>query len=169
MNLLTVYYGKNREALALLQKNTQKGFGYFYIVEFSKDLVKIGCTRHPASRMEQLSCTIAKEVGLPIKRIAVSGKCKYFQKYEKIMHNAFKKERIEGSELFRVSFDTAVKVGTFLIKTVNEETEENSQAIKATWKAKINSLLKAGKFVELVGVAFVTGMEVARQLEKSEV
>lgn len=118
MNLLTVYYGKNREALALLQKNTQKGFGYFYIVEFSEDLVKIGCTRHPASRMEQLSCTIAKEVGLPIKRIAVSGKCKYFQKYEKIMHNAFKKERIEGSELFRVSFDTAVKVGTFLIRGV---------------------------------------------------
>lgn len=28
---------------------------------------------------------------------------------------------------------------------------------------------KAGKIVELVGVAFSTGMEVARQLEKSEV
>lgn len=169
MDLMTIYHGVTSKALISLQKNTANGLGYFYIVEFSENLVKIGCTKHPASRMEQLSCTVAKEVGLPIKRIAVSGQCKRFREYEKTMHKAFKKERIEGSELFQVSFDTAFKVGMFLIKAVNEETEKNAQTLKATWKTKINSLLKAGKIVELVGVAFVTGMEVARQLEKSEV
>ena len=72
MDLMTIYHGVTSKALISLQKNTANGLGYFYIVEFSENLVKIGCTKHPASRMEQLSCTVAKEVGLPIKRIAVS-------------------------------------------------------------------------------------------------
>ena len=169
MDLMTIYPSGNSKALSILQKNTAKGLGYFYIIEFSKNLIKIGCTRYPASRIEQLSSTIAKEIDLPIKRIAVSGQCKNFREYEKTMHKAFRKERIEGSELFEVSFDTALKVGMFLITTVNEETEGKAQALKATWKAKIDSLLKEGKVLELIGVAFATGMEVARQLETSEV
>lgn len=169
MNTMTIYNSGYSKFLADLQKNTEDGFGYFYIVEFSENFVKIGCTRYPASRICQISYTIAKGAGLSIKRIAVSGQCKYFQQYEKIMHNAFKKERIQGSELFKVSFDTAFKVGVFLIKTVNEETQGKKQAFRKTLKTKLISSLKARKLTEILGIAFMAGIEAARQLEELEV
>lgn len=168
MNLLTVCCGRNSESLVSLQKNTHKGYGYFYIVEFSVDLVKIGCTRHPASRIEQLSGTIAKEIGLPIKRIAISGQCKFFRRYEAEMHKIFDDSRVPRSELFKVSFDTALNAAIRLTDVVNQRKNEETEYLRNKWVGALNHAIRAGNISDAVKISFIAGMDTAEQLNRLE-
>lgn len=178
MNTFTVYHNRHSELLKELERNTEKGFGYFYIVEFKSNLVKIGCTQQPYSRMHQLSQTLEKEIGYPMQRIAISGRCKFFRKHEAEMHKAFEKERVAGSELFNVSFDEALKVGVFLIEQINKEKEEAIQICrekgKLTEVARFLATLRqfnkrSPEATYALAMAYMDGMAMANTLEKVEV
>lgn len=80
-----------------------KNCGYVYIIEFG-DLIKIGKTINPKSRMVVLN-SIAKNYGnQEVKRIFVSKQHVNYAKNELILHAHFKSFRVKG-ELFKLNLD----------------------------------------------------------------
>jgi len=160
MESLTICDNRYSEQLKVLESNGKRGQGYFYIVEFSDNLVKIGSTRFPARRMEQLSYTIAAKLGLPIKRIAVSGSCEHFLKYEKCLHGVYEKERIEGTELFTISFERAVRTGNSLISKINRDKVE--EVAPEPRKLILKDILNGNKLILIS--AFSDGMTAQKDI-----
>lgn len=79
--------------------------GFIYVIEFGRsDRVKIGVSCNIGNRFGQLE-TIAKYTESKLGKVAISLPHFNYYNNESILHEYFKKYRIEGTELFKFSLD----------------------------------------------------------------
>lgn len=84
--------------------------GYFYIVEYTSGMVKIGSTRNPKARMQSLHYSAPiYSAGAETRRVAISAPHSLFRASEARLHKQLAAFRIKGTELFRMPFDDALK------------------------------------------------------------
>lgn len=83
-------------------------FGYVYFVEYGKFL-KIGSTRNPIERLRTLSSNARLYHDVVLGKIYITPMHTNFEKNEIILHNFFRDERKDNSELFDITIDEAVK------------------------------------------------------------
>lgn len=90
------------------RKKDEDYFGYVYALEWG-DEVKIGCTRHIATRIKQLRKT-AEYGKVEVGRMAISPLHSNYTENEKVLHNIFQNVRVKGTELFKLSLLDVVSV-----------------------------------------------------------
>lgn len=83
-------------------------FGYVYFVEYGKFL-KIGSTQNPIERLRTLSSNARLYHDVVLGKIYITPMHTNFEKNEIILHNFFRDERKDNSELFDITIDEAVK------------------------------------------------------------
>lgn len=110
-------------------------FGTVYVLEWTKEIVKIGCTRNLKKRASALSST-ALYSQAKLGRVAVMDFSTNFRSIEKRIHEEMNEIRILGTELFRISFDEAIEeinrffleCGGFQIEDDHIETQERVES-----------------------------------------
>lgn len=84
--------------------------GYFYIVEYTNGMIKIGSTRNPKVRMQGVHYAAKSyAAGAETRRVAISAPHSLFRASEARLHKQLAAFRIKGTELFRMPFDDALK------------------------------------------------------------
>lgn len=98
--------------------------GYFYIVEYTNGMVKIGSTRNPKARMQGVHYAAKSyAAGAKTRRVAISAPHALFRMSEVRLHKQLEVFRIEGTELFRMPFDDALKhCNTYSATITQQET-----------------------------------------------
>ena len=88
---------------------TAYSLGYVYAVEFG-NVVKIGFTTDFEKRIKSLKLTLRyRNEKDKIGKTYCSNEMHYARRAEAFLHERFKNRRIEGTELFRITFKTAEK------------------------------------------------------------
>lgn len=82
-------------------ESKEKGLGYIYAVEFG-DYIKIGYTVSPKSRLATHAATARNYGTFKTGRVLLSPPHKDYIKTEKTLHDYFKANRKEGTELFEM-------------------------------------------------------------------
>jgi len=121
----------------------EHGCGVVYAVEFGNN-VKIGCTTNVGKRMTSLASLASNYALTTLGRIAITGYCCNQYECEAEAHKKLSEYRIGNSELFSISFETAVEVLSGLhlhvmTKQELEETEARSQELVNGFKKALDT------------------------------
>nr|DAX99463.1 MAG TPA: hypothetical protein [Caudoviricetes sp.] len=82
--------------------------GCVYIIDFGF-AVKIGCSSKPQERIKNITSYLKNYAGLEAEDVFISPRHVNYQENEKLMHKKFEHDRLEGSELFTISYQLAVE------------------------------------------------------------
>lgn len=153
--------------------NADDHHGYFYIVEYTNGIVKIGSTRNPKARMQSLHYAAPiYSAGGKSQRIAISQSHTWFKVSEAELHEKLKAFRINGTELFRLSFEEALYQCNIYSSATPEyrPTTGKFTAEQLGEAARIMQLLASlpqdqRDLVVLAGTSFMAGMEVQSQMQ----
>lgn len=92
-----------------VEENRKEFMGFFYVIEYG-DLVKIGSTKNPYQRLSQIKRQALKYADIKIGNIAISKQHTNYRDNESKIHKLLSDYRKDGTELFNISFEMAVKV-----------------------------------------------------------
>lgn len=104
-------------------KGTYKGI--VYCVEMG-DKVKIGCSNQPYTRYMALKRTSEKYGNSKIGKICISPVHTNYRLNEKIAHQYFDSKRVDGTELFDITYNDFLKHAQKIGLKYFDETEKNS-------------------------------------------
>ena len=108
------------ERIMNLEKNKSDEYqGFVYIIDYG-DCVKIGCTKKPYRRLLELEKMIERYGNRKSLRFYVSDEHTNYYKNETMLHEFFSAKRINGTELFNISFENAVLVANNKMILKNE-------------------------------------------------
>lgn len=96
--------------------------GCVYIIDFGF-AVKIGCSSKPEERTKNITSYLKNYAGLEAEDVFISLRHVNYRENEKKLHEKFKDDRLESSELFTVSYALAVKALINLDKNCDLESE----------------------------------------------
>lgn len=125
----------NRESIAELKplgklNKDSLWFGHFYVVEFG-DMVKIGSTNNPYNRYMAFVREGEKYGKTKIGRFAVSPRHTNYRENEKALHKIHADKRKEGTELFDMKFEDAIRIPSE-IEFLDESEKKNEKMHKTT-------------------------------------
>lgn len=108
MNELKVFEKTDVEKLKEIEKiNKNSYMGFFYLLEWD-NIVKIGYSQKPHQRLMSLKRTAGNYNGVNIGRMALSKGHTNYRDNENLLHKHFLKHRINGTELFSLTFEEAL-------------------------------------------------------------
>lgn len=108
MTDLTVFKNEEfGEIRTVEQENKGKHTGFFYVLEWD-NVVKIGSTKEPYTRVMALKRNAENYGGSKLGRLAISVPHTNYAENEKKLHIHFSSKRKSGSELFEIEFETAI-------------------------------------------------------------
>ena len=96
--------------------------GCVYIIDFGF-AVKIGCSSKPQERIKNITSYLKNYASIEAEDVFISLRHVNYRENEKKMHEKFKDDRLESSELFTVSYALAVKALINLDKNCDLESE----------------------------------------------
>lgn len=109
MTILTGALASDLDRFEAFRKDDR--MGYFYILEYTNGMVKIGSTRNPKARMQSLHYAAPiYSAGAETQRVAVSAPHTLFRASEARLHGQLAAFRIKGTELFRMPFEDALRL-----------------------------------------------------------
>lgn len=171
MTVLTDAFVPGLDSFEVFKSDDHRG--YFYIVEYTNGVVKIGSTRNPKARIESLQYAAPIYAdGAKTRRVAVSAPHTLFRVSEVELHERLKAVRISGTELFLISFEDA-------LKHCNQYSYETPQYRPTSGKYTAEKLAEAVTIMQflnslpqdqrdmlvLAGTAFMAGMEVQSKMQ----
>ena len=121
---------------------TAYSLGCVYAVEFG-DVVKIGFTTNFEKRIKSLKQTLRyRNEKRKIGKTYCSNEMHYATRAEAFLHERFKDRRIEGTELFRITFEEAEKAIKEVeqLKLYSDEDEERRLEAKRISEKMFNSI-----------------------------
>lgn len=101
-------------------------FGYVYILEAGEN-VKIGCTCRLKDRYSALTSWLERYAGISCGRFAISERHRSFRHTEHVVHKFMELYRLSNSEMFKVTFDDALKI----LETFEYDTKTCDESEKA--------------------------------------
>ncbi len=109
MTILTDALASDLDRFEAFKKDDRTG--YFYILEYTNGMVKIGSTLNPKARMQSLYYAAPiYSAGAKTRRVAISAPHTLFRASEARLHGQLAAFRIKGTELFRIPFEDALKL-----------------------------------------------------------
>lgn len=136
MNELMIFDTNNEVDFANLEHSRCASCGGFcYVIEFGSN-VKIGWSFDPVSRVKSLK-QLAKYALVELGRIVITRQHLNCCENEKKLHEFYATHRINGTELFRIDFDEAIR--TFPTLDYNLSFEEEERRIVARSDTMIQS------------------------------
>lgn len=124
INGMRVFGSKDLGGIRKIEEEEKRPFvGYFYVLEYSDSVVKIGSTRHPIQRLDNLAKTAENYGNWNLGRFALSQPHTNYRRNETMLHKYFSEYRRSGSELFDFSFGNIVKNIPSFIVYENESDE----------------------------------------------
>ena len=88
--------------------NREEIGGCVYVINFGF-AVKIGCSSNPDERIRNIISYLKNYAGLEAEDVFISPRHVNYKENEKIMHKKFEYDRLEGSELFRISYPLSIE------------------------------------------------------------
>jgi len=101
---------QHNEVLKVDSSKSNKYMGFFYILEYGEELIKIGSTKNPYKRLKDLVRSAEVYGKTKIGRFAISKEHTNYVENEFFLHKYFKKFRISSCELFNISFSEALRI-----------------------------------------------------------
>lgn len=149
--------------------------GYFYIVEYSNGLVKIGSTRNPKTRIQSLHYSAPiYAAGAETQRVAISAPHTLFRVSEVRLHEKLAEFRVMGTELFKMPFELALnQCNAYSAVITQYQSISRKYTAEALANAEKFALLLDGlpndkrKMVTLAVNSFIAGMEQGGLLGKT--
>ncbi len=137
MNELMVFTNSEFGEVINLEKSLKDTYlGIVYAIEYG-DMLKIGHSSKPYSRIMALKRNAEKYGNLQIGRVCISQSHTNHKEVESFLHGVFSQYRKEGTELFQVKFDDFVRDFEEMeidFKDETKEIEARSQAFLAGMK-----------------------------------
>ena len=137
MNEIQVYTRESVADLKPLGKLNKDSlwFGHFYVVEYG-DAVKIGSTNNPYNRYSAFVREGEKYGKAKIGRFAVSPRHTNYRENEKALHKIYADRRRQGTELFDIRFEDAIKIPPEIELLDNwEKKNENAEKVTNLFKS----------------------------------
>ena len=171
MTVLTDAFAPGLDCFEVFKADDHRG--YFYIVEYTNGMVKIGSTRNPKARMQSLHYAApVYSAGAETRRVAISAPHTLFRVSEAELHEQLKAVRFNGTELFWVSFEDALKH----CNKYSAETPQYSPTSGAYTAEELGEAVKIMQFLAslpqdqrdmtvLAGTAFMAGMKVQSETQ----
>ena len=135
MNELQIFNSEEFRDIRTVQEKAREFEGFVYALECSS-LIKIGCTQKPYDRIKTLKKILGDYGGMNIGRILLSIPHTNFRQNEKVLHNTFSRKRVDGTELFSISFYDAVFCMLFDLECRNESSYLQRKADKGYYLLK---------------------------------
>lgn len=96
------------EVFKKLEKNKSSAYmGFLYIIEWGEN-IKIGCSKSPRTRYAALKRQAEKYGKERLRRIAISDEHTNYFDSEKIAHEIVSEHRLDSTELFSLSLESAI-------------------------------------------------------------
>lgn len=119
---------KSSEFWAIPKSFENEYFGVVYALEYG-DQIKIGSTNKPYERMRALTHNAQKYGDTKIGSVAFTTPHSNFRSNETLLHRKFASKRKEGTELFNITLEEAIKAFSGL--EYLDESEKMGQEAKA--------------------------------------
>lgn len=110
INEMRIFSSQNVDEIFEIERCEKKPYiGYFYVLEYSDSVVKIGKTGNPSQRLNTLKRDAENYGSWNLGLFALSRPHTNYSTNETILHEYFAQRRRYGSELFDIQFMSAVK------------------------------------------------------------
>lgn len=140
MNELQIFNNSEFKEMRTTDKNLKDTYlGVVYALEYG-DKLKIGCSKQPYTRVMALRRNAEKYGNAILGRICISIPHTNYKEIESFLHKRFSNFRVEGTELFDVTFNDFVKIfknEKIDFKDETEKFEKKSQAFFEAMKSFI--------------------------------
>lgn len=107
MQELQIFKNEEFGEVRTVEKDRKEFMGFFYVIECGNS-IKIGSTKNPYQRLSQIKRQLSKYAEIKTGRIALSKQHTNYRDNEVTIHKLLSVYRKEGTELFNISFETAV-------------------------------------------------------------
>lgn len=143
--------------------------GCVYIINFGF-AIKIGRSSKPRKRIKNITSYLKSYAGLEAEDIFVSPRHVNYRENEKLMHKKFVYDRLEGSELFTISYPLAVATLSDLDMDCDLEKErmriEKSSEDFKNGIITLNQQLECNRVYEKVRDIFLDEKELSKHIEE---
>lgn len=143
--------------------------GCVYVINFGF-AVKIGCSSKPEERIKNITRYLKNYAGLEAEDVFISPRHVNYQENEKLMHKKFEHDRLEGSELFTISYPLAVETLSDLdmdcdLEKERKRIERSSEAFK-NGMISLNQQLEISRVYQKVREIFLDEKELSKHIEE---
>ncbi|MDU2132847.1 MAG: GIY-YIG nuclease family protein, partial [Finegoldia magna] len=143
--------------------------GCVYIINFGF-AIKIGCSSKPRKRIKNITSYLKNYASIEAEDIFVSPRHVNYRENEKLMHKKFEHDRLEGSELFTISYPLAVETLSDLdmdcdLEKERKRIERSSEAFK-NGMISLNQQLEISRVYQKVREIFLDEKELSKHIEE---
>lgn len=143
--------------------------GCVYVINFGF-AVKIGCSSNPEVRIRNIISYLKNYAGLEAEDVFVSPRHVNYKENEKIMHKKFEYDRLEGSELFRISYPLSTEILMDLDMDCDLESErkriERSSEYFKNGIISLNEQLEDSRIYQEIREMFLDEEKLSKNIEE---
>ena len=143
--------------------------GCVYIINFGF-AIKIGCSSKPEERIKNITSYLKNYANLDAEDVFISPRHVNYRENEKLMHKKFEHDRLEGSELFTISYPLAVETLSDLdmdcdLESERKRIEKSSEDFK-NGIISLNQQLEDNRVYQKVRDTFLDEQKLSKHIEE---